>query len=105
MPFAIPGISVNLMPVVYAILAAAVISAAVWVVDAIGDRREARVWRQINDAITRTNKEVQRFNTLDEQIAAIAYDARVKALAEARKITADNCALSPEQAAALNRIR
>ena len=73
-----------------------------WLVDEIGDRREAKVYRRINEAIERTNVDVRHLNSLDEKMAAVAEDARQKALAgikpSDRKATA-------EEAAALTRVR
>ena len=81
-----------------------VIAGGFWIVDAIGDRREERVWAQINAAIHKTNVDVTKYDELDAKIAAIAEDARAKALAEAKAVE-DSCPANVEQATALSRIR
>lgn len=78
-----------------------------FVSDAIGDAREAKVYRKIQVAIEKTNSEIDAQLSLDEKIAVVAQRAREKALAEAQAIPAVSpiCPASPEQAAALSRIR
>lgn len=73
-----------------------------WVVDEIGDRREAKVYRRINAAIEKTNVDVRHLNSLDEKMSAIAEDARQKALAG---IQPSECKASPDQAKSLTRIK
>lgn len=96
---------ISLVPVAWLALIGVVLGCLYWVVDEIGDRREAKVWRKINAAIEKTNVDVRSFNELDEKIAAIAEDARKKALASARQVAAGRCPASAEQAQALSRIR
>lgn len=79
-----------------------VVGSLFWLVDAIGDRREAKVWRQINAAIGKTNAKIAEHETLDAKLAAIAEAARQKALAD---IKAEGPKATPEQAAAISRIR
>lgn len=73
-----------------------------WIIDEIGDRREAKVYRRINAAIEKTNVDVRHLNSLDEKMSAIAEDARQKALSGVkpsdRKATA-------EEAAQLTKVR
>lgn len=82
--------------------AAAIAAVLFWIVDEIGDRREAKVYRRINAAIEKTNVDVRHLNTLDEKMSAIAEDARQKALSGVkpsdRKATA-------EEAAQLTKVR
>lgn len=73
-----------------------------WLVDEIGDRREAKVYRRINAAIEKTNVDVRHLNSLDEKMHAIAEDARIKALSS---IQPSECKASPDQAKSLTRIR
>jgi hypothetical protein len=85
------------------LVGAAVIAAGLfWLVDEIGDRREAKVYRRINQAIEKTNVDVRHLNSLDEKMHAIAEDARMKALSS---IQPSECKASPDQAKSLTRIR
>ena len=100
------GGGINLMPIVlYAAVAAVGITVLVWAVDAIGDQREAKVWARINKAIEKTNVDVRHYNDLDDKIAAIAYEGRVKALAVAKRSSNTQFVATQEQADALNRIK
>lgn len=75
-----------------------------WLVDLIGDQREAKVLARINAAIEKTNVDVRAFNELDDKIAAIQEEARRKALDD----TAGHrgrLLLTAEEAAALNKVR
>jgi hypothetical protein len=93
------------MPVLWGTVVIAV-GFGLWsIADAIGDRREAKVWSKINGAIEKTNVDVARFSDLDDKIAAVAYEARVRALADAKKISQEKYLLTKEQADALNNIR
>ncbi len=90
----------------FAAILAAVIGA--WVIsDTIGDAREAKIHRRIQEAIAKTNSEIDAQLSLDEKIAVVAQRAREKALADAQAIPAVGpvCPASPEQAAALSRIK
>jgi len=98
-------LTLNLMPFVYAGIAAVILAAVVFMVDAIGDRREAAVWARINRAIEKTNVDVAKYNTLDDKIAAIAYEGRIKALAAAKRSSDTKFVVTQEQADALNRIK
>lgn len=95
---------VSIMPILWLVVAGAIVGAGFWLVDEIGDRREAKVWNKINAAIAKTNAHVAKHNELDDQIAAIAEDARQKALAEARAVESA-CPATKDQAQALSRIR
>lgn len=78
-----------------------------WLVDAIGDQREAKVWGEINAALERTNAKIDAQANLDEKIAQVAEQARKKALEEALKLpaVAIQCPANSPQADALNKIR
>lgn len=78
-----------------------------WISDTIGDAREAKIHRRIQEAIAKTNSEIDAQLSLDEKIAVVAQRAREKALADAQAIPAVGpvCPASPEQAAALSRIK
>ena len=84
-----------------------VLGAVWWAADAIGDAREAKVYRRIQVAIEKTNTEIDAQLSLDEKIAVVAQRAREKALAEANAIPAVGpvCPASEEQATALSRIK
>lgn len=78
-----------------------------WLVDAIGDQREAKVWASINAAIEKTNADIDKQLSLDERISAVAEAARKKALANAISLPAIAvaCPASKPQADALNAIK
>lgn len=81
---------------------------ALWfLADMAGDAREARVYREINAAIAKTNSEIDAQLSVDDKIALVAQRARDKALSDAKAIPAVGpiCPASEEQAAALSRIR
>lgn len=84
-----------------------VLGAVWWAADQIGDAREAKVYRKIQTAIEKTNADIDAQLSLDEKIAVVAQRAREKALAEAVSVPAVGpiCPASPEQAAALSRIK
>ncbi len=86
-----------------------VLAAGWYVVDAIGDQREQKVWDKINKAIEKTNVDVSKQSELDDKIAAIAEAARQKAIQRARMAALPRvpaiCAASEEQAQALSQIR
>ena len=94
----------SLSPVAWLVVAGGLGVGAFWLVDAIGDRREAKVWAKINKAIDATNVDVRAHNSLDDKIAAIAEDARQKATAQANGL-GGSCPATKEQAEALSRIR
>ena len=85
-------------------LVVAALAALLWIVDEIGDRREAKVWAKINSAIAKTNAEIDTAGELDDRVAAIAEAARIKALGEAARV-GGTFKLSKDQALSLNRIR
>lgn len=84
-----------------------VVVGGLWLVDAIGDQRELKVWNKINVAVEKVNTEAAKQGSLDEKIAAIAEAARQKALDEARAVPsiAPVCPANDAQARALNAIR
>jgi hypothetical protein len=82
--------------------AAAIAAGLFWIVDEIGDRREAKVYRRINQAIENVNVKIRASNSLEDKVAALAEAAREKALAE---VQPSECKASPDQAKSLTRIR
>ena len=91
-------------PAIYAGLALALFAGGVWLVDAIGDRREAKVHARYAAAAEATNIDVRAFNSEDERVSAIAEALREQALAKARTVPGKHLA-TKEQAAALSAIR
>ena len=75
-----------------------------WCVDAIGDRREAKVLARINAAIEATNVDTRAHNALEDKIAAVQEAARSKALEDAKKLRGRHI-LTDEEAAALGAIQ
>ena len=80
------------------------LSALFWLVDEIGDRREANVRAEYDQAIADTNVDIGEHNTAESKVAAVAAAARAQALADAAKAKGDKHPASHEQAEALNRI-
>ena len=76
-----------------------------WLVDAIGDRREAKVWRKINAAIAQTNDDIGEQNELADRVRAVAVKARERALIEAKQKQSGACPLTAHEAQALARVR
>lgn len=93
--------------VIRSVAVVAVVIGGFWLVDVIGDQREAKVWGEINAAIARTNANIDQQANLDEKIAQVAEQARKKALDEALKLpaVAVQCPASGPQASALNAIK
>ena len=75
-----------------------------WLVDVIGDRREAKVLARINAAIEKTNVDVRALNALDDKISAIQEDARRKALESAGQHRG-RLLLNAEEAEALGKVQ
>lgn len=98
-------IPISFMPVVWVAVIGIALGGIYYVIDTIGDRREAKVWRKINAAIEKTNVDVERFSDLDDKISAIAEDARKKAIDAAKQIKSTQSPATAEQAEALSRIR
>lgn len=83
---------------------AALIVGAFFLIDAIGDRREAQVRAEYTEAARRKNVNIGAFNTAQKALDAV-IDAKVQeALKASGKIPSEHKA-SAEQAAALNAIR
>jgi hypothetical protein len=83
----------------------AVLAGLWWLVDVIGDVREAKVHARYAAAAEATNLDLQAFNTEDERVSAVAEALRAKAVAEALKVKGDKCHATKAQVEALNRIR
>ena len=75
-----------------------------WLVDEIGDRREAKVRAEYDQAIVETNVDIGEHNTAESKIAAVAAASRARALAEAAAVKDKPHPASKAQAEALNRI-
>ena len=91
-------------PAIYAGLALALLAGGVWLVDAIGDRREAKVHARYAAAAEATNIDVRAFNSEDERVSAIAEALRAKALADAKAVPG-KLVVTKAQAKALTEIR
>lgn len=96
---------IRIMPFVYTALISGALVGLAWLVDEIGDRREAKVWLKIDAAIAATNEDIGKDNELADRVAAVAERARVKTLDEARRTLAGKCPLSADEAQALARIQ
>jgi hypothetical protein len=98
------GIPISLNPIAWAILAGAILTGAYFLVDAIGDAREAKVMTRIAKAAEKKNLQIGTFNNEDEIAAAINERAVTEAEVRARGVQGQ-CPATPEQAAALTAIR
>lgn len=94
----------SIAPAVWAIIASGVIIAGIWIVDAIGDRREAKVHAKYAAAAGVTNDDVAAFNTEDEKVAAVAEALRQQALEKAKSVPG-KLIVTKAQAEALSEIR
>lgn len=74
-----------------------------FVVDWIGDRREAKVHARYAAAAKATNLDLQRYNSDDEKVAAVAEALRQKALQDAKEV-GPACLLTEEQAKAFGQV-
>lgn len=97
-------IPISLSPIAWAAVAAGVLAGGYFIVDAIGDKREAKVHARYAKAADMTNKDIAAFNSDDEKVTAVAEALRVKALEAARSVPSKHMA-TKEQAAALSAIR
>lgn len=95
---------ISIAPAVWAVIASCVIIGGVWLTDAIGDRREAKVHARYAKAAEATNIDVRAFNSEDDRVAAIAEALREQALAKAKSVPGKHLA-TKEQAKALTEIR
>lgn len=87
----------TLRGIIQGLTAIGAIGALYWLVDVIGDRREAKVHARYAAAAKATNLDLQRFNTEDEKVAAVAEALRQKALDDAKGI-GPACVVTQEQA-------
>mgnify|MGYP001616372219 CR=1 FL=1 len=95
----------SLTPIVWLVTAAAIIGGAAWVFDkavGLGETKTHALYAKAAEAV---NLKIEDFTSEDERVAAISEAMRAKALADARKAAGDKCVASPEQAAALSKIR
>ena len=94
----------SLTPIAWAIVAAAVLTGGFFLIDAVGDQREAKVMARIAAAAKAKNLEIGQFNTADEAMAAIIERSVTEAEIRARGV-AGQCPATAEQAQALTAIR
>lgn len=96
---------ISLSPIATFIAALAFLGAGWFVIDEIGDRREAKVHKRYSDAAELTNVDVRKFNSDDEKVAAVAEALRQQALDKAKALKGEKHPATKEQAAALSAIR
>lgn len=95
----------TLRGIMQVLTAVGALGALYWLVDVIGDRREAKVHARYVAAAKATNIDLDRFNTEDERVAAVAEALRKNAVDEAMKVPGGTgCTATAPQADALNRI-
>lgn len=91
-------------PLLWLAVAGGILAGAAWLVDEIGDIREAKVHARYAHAAQMTNDDIAAFTTEDEKVAAVAAALRQQAVAAAAKVPGQ-CPATAEQAQALNQIR
>ena len=96
---------VSLSPLAWVAVVGMLLTGGYYIADKIGDLREEQVWAKINAAIEKTNAEINKANTLDDQIAQVAEDARRKALATVAKLPDNQCKASDSVANSLSEVR
>lgn len=105
MPIALP-FGFDFAAVLRCLLGLVVVGGIFWVGDAIGDKREARVRAEFDEAVIATNVEIDSAMTAHQKVAAIAAAARRKAAEDAKSVKElPVCVVSPAQAEALNNIK
>ena len=95
---------VSFVPVVWLVVIAGVLGGAFVVVDAIGDRREAKVRAEYVEAARKKNVEISSVNSANDTVAALMEAALASKAAAAAQI-AGTCPATKEQAQALTAIR
>mgnify|MGYP001613323146 CR=1 FL=1 len=75
-----------------------------WVVDSIGDRREAKVRGEYAEAARRKNIEIGKLNSADDAVAAL-MEAALASKAAAASMVISSCPATKEQSRALTAIR
>lgn len=95
-------ISIN--PIVWLVVAGGILAGGLWLVDEIGDRREAKVHARYAKAAEATNIDIRAFNSEDDRVAAVAEALRQQALAKAKVVPSSHKA-TKKQAKALSEIR
>lgn len=91
-------------PVVWFVVASSVLLGGLWLIDEIGDRREAKVHARYAKAADATNLDIRAFNSEDDRVAAVSQAMLVKALDKAKAVPG-KLIVSKEQAAALSEIK
>ena len=94
----------SLTPIAWAIVALGVLAGGVWIIDEIGDRREAKVHARYAKAADATNLDIRAFNSEDDRVAAVSQAMLIKALDKAKAVPG-KLIVNKEQAAALSAIR
>ena len=91
-------------PLVWLGIIGAVLAGLFFIVDAIGDRREAQVRAEYAEAARKKNIEIGQFNSADDAVAALVDAALKDRLAAAGQI-AGACPATAAQAEALTALR
>lgn len=85
-------------------IAAGVIGAFFWFCDVIGDRREAKVRAEYDQALAETNQDIEASSEVQQKVAAAARLVREKAVRHALS-RSGQCKMTAQDAADLNRIK
>ena len=95
---------ISLVPVAWLVIIGLVGGALFWVVDEIGDRREAKVRLEYAEAARKKNIEIGNLNSAEDAVAAL-LEAALKAKTEAAAGVAGSCPATKDQATALTELR
>lgn len=95
---------ISFLPVLWLVVIGTVVGGAYWLVDEIGDRREAKVRTEYAEAARKKNIEIGNLNSAEDAVAALVEAALAGKTAAAAQV-AGNCPATKEQAQALTAIR
>ncbi len=95
----------SLSPIATGIVAICFLAGGYWVIDEIGDRREAKVHARYAKAAEKTNVDVRAFNSEDGRVAVIADALGEQALDKAKALQGEKHPATKEQARALSEIK
>lgn len=99
-----PVLPFAITPIIWLVVGLSALGAGYWLVDEIGDRREAKVRAEYAEAARRKNIEIGKLNSADDAVAAL-MEAAIASKAAAASMVISSCAATKEQARALTSIR
>ena len=99
-----PVLPFAITPIIWLVVGLSALGAGYWLVDEIGDRREAKVRAEYAEAARRKNIEIGKLNSADDAVAAL-MEAAIASKAAAAAMVISSCPATKEQARALTSIR